>query len=180
MKLTQKEQIKSSLLAMELIERGARAPIVKSMSPLDRTAIGKLYKEVTGKTSPTGPLPSDPTWFTQTSVPMRLIESSMFIGLYISIKKRSKDANEAQLLIQVYDEYIRHCVTQDKEPRLNINRCWSLVQLYKMGELEMIPCTCCNIGIVQPTYTLRRDFVCCICKRTSSLKMKLTEVIEPS
>ena len=176
-KLTELERIKAAQVAIELIKRGARTPIVKSMSPLDRTYISKLYLEVTGNKSPTGPLPSDPTWFTLSSVPMRLIESSQFVGLYKSIKKHAKDATEAELLVQVYDEYMRHCESQEKEPRLNMNRCWSLIQLYKMAELELIPCTCCGVGIVQPAYTLRKDFVCCICKRTSSLKVKQQDVI---
>lgn len=166
------EEMKYRKIAIEMILRGARVPVVKSMSPLDMSTLTKLYKDVTGTTSPTGPLPADPNWFASSTLPWRMLQASFFAGVYESISARSPDAIAAEVLIEAYDLYVRHCHQLQREPAMNFTRCWTLMRLVKMSELELVECTCCHNRIIQPAFTLKSHFVCCLCNRSTSLKPK--------
>lgn len=167
-----KDELRFKRIAMEMIARGARVPVVKSLSPLDIKTITYLHEEITGKGSPKGPLPSDPSWFTSSMVPWRNIQTSFFVSMYQAISKKSSDAFEAEVLIEAYDIYIRHCELQNREPSLNINRCWSLMRMIKTNELMLTQCTTCDTRIVTLSFTLQMGYVCCLCNRIRSLKPK--------
>lgn len=171
--LPQEMQIKYRQLAIELIKRGARVPVVKSLLPIEESLILKIYKDVTGTTSPTGPLPSDPAWYTKTQVPMVVIDSSLFMSIYNTMSELAPEAHETEIIVEAYDSYLSHCQRQEREPRLNLVRCWALIRFYKIHELEFVKCTACQSNIIQLPLSIYKNgnkFICCLCNRPTSLR----------
>lgn len=157
-------------VATEMFLRGARVPVVNALMPIKRERLMKLYLEVTGENPKTGPLPSDHTWYSSTTYPMRMVQSSILINIYRSLRKSSESALEAEIIVATFDLYNQHCKAIQAQPVITIVRAWHLIQQIRINSLTTCPCTHCKGEYVVPVGKLHARYECPLCVRTSSLK----------
>lgn len=163
------EQQKIIGIAAEMIKRGARVPVVEAMLPIKHQLADSLYRELTGEASKTGPLPSNHLWYISTLYPMRIVQSSLFIGYFKAVKLRSSNSMEAEILNAAYDLYLDHCVAIGAEPLITFCRAWHLLRELRIKNLTMAKCTCCSGEFVFDNARLRAQYQCPLCNRSSSL-----------
>lgn len=166
-------EVKMLKIAEEMFKRGARVPIVTALMPLKRERLMKLYVEVTGQTPITGPLPSDHSWYSSTTYPMRMIQSSIVIDYYRKLKKKSKTALEAEIIVAAYDLYLQHCSAIKAEPLITFVRTWHLIQQVRINTLTTTKCKHCEGNYVVMVGKLHHKYECPLCVRTSSLRPDL-------
>lgn len=157
-------------LAEEMFKRGARIPIVTALMPLKRDRLTKLHIEVTGQSPITGPLPSDHAWYSSTTYPMRMVQSSIVIDCYRKLKEKSKTALEAEIIIAAYDLYMEHCKAIKAEPLITFVRTWHLIQQVRINTLTTTKCQHCTGKYVVLVGKLHSKYECPLCVRTSSLR----------
>ncbi len=156
--------------AEEMFKRGARVPVVSALMPLKREKLMRLHVEVTGQNPITGPLPSDHTWYSSTTYPMRMIQSSVIVDSYRRLRESSKSALEAEIIIAAYDLHIEHCQAIKAEPLLTFVRCWHLIQQVRINSLATTKCVHCEGNYVVNVGRLNQKYECPLCVRSSSLK----------
>ena len=163
-------EVRMLKVAQEIFKRGGRLPIVTALMPLKRDRLMKLYIEVTGQTPITGPLPSDHTWYSNTTYPMRIIQSSIVIDCYRKIKQKAKSELEAEVLVATYDLYLEHCKAIKADPLITFVRTWHLIQQVRINSLTTIKCQQCTGKYVITVGKLQGKYDCPLCDRTSSLR----------
>jgi flagellar transcriptional activator FlhC len=158
-------------VAEQMIKRGARIPVVAAMTPLKKDKITQLYKEIVQDDPMTGPLPSEHIWYTRTTYPMRVVQSSLLYNFYQDVKARNPDALEAEVLVAAYDLYIDHCKNAiGAEPLLTFVRAWHLMQQIRIKNLTTARCTCCEGNYIVASGKLYSKYKCQLCDRTHSLR----------
>lgn len=157
-------------VAEAMFKRGARVPVVNALMPINRERLIKLHVEVTGKNPKTGPLPSDHSWYSSTTYPMRMIQSSILLDIYTRIKPVSKEALEAEVLVSTYDLYLDHCKAIKAEPLITFVRLWHLIQQIRINTLMTATCIHCKGHYVVTVGKLHSRYACLLCMRTPSLK----------
>jgi len=172
------QEVRMIKVATDLFLRGARVPVVNALMPIKRERLMKLFLEVTGENPKTGPLPSDHTWYSSTTYPMRMVQSSILLNIYRSLRKSSKDALEAEIIVATYDLYNQHCIAIQAQPLLTIVRAWHLIQQIRINSLTTCPCTHCKGQYVVPVGKLHARYECPLCVRTSSLKPEAYQKLE--
>ncbi len=141
------------VLAEQLIQLGARPPIVSQLCRLSRQQSIALYKSVKGCPPKQGMLPHDHQWVIHST--FRNIHASLFLGILDDIRRRlSIQHSSAQALIDAYRIYkniASKILAQAKgiSPvaqhfTLDINRAWSLISMLLAGDLIFTVCTCCR------------------------------------
>lgn len=160
-------------VAEEMFKRGARVPIVTALMPLKRDRLMKLHIEVTGQTPITGPLPSDHSWYSSTTYPMRMIQSSIVIDCYRKLKQKSPTALEAEIIVAAYDLYMEHCRAIKAEPLITFVRTWHLIQQVRINSLTTTKCQHCHGKYVVMVGKLHQKYECPLCVRTFSLRPDL-------
>lgn len=165
------DKLHFTVVAQRLIQRGARVPVVTALVPLHAKEITALYMELNGRGSPKGPLPSHPNWYASALVPWRIVQCSLFVSFYKSVKATaSPKTMEAEVLIGAYDLYSNHMESISTPAELTFDRAWHLMQMIRIKELAMVPCTKCTHEFVMHADSLTLGFVCSLCHRTTSLR----------
>lgn len=157
-------------LARQMIQLGGRPPTIGALLPITKPTLKKLYREITKTNPPTGPLPSSHTWYANTAVPSRVVQSTLLVSFYCKLKERSPSATEAELHISAYSEYLLHVKAISVEPLLSFDRAWHLLRELKTRNLITIPCNQCGSPFVVVNGDLHVGYVCPLCKRRHSLK----------
>lgn len=171
-------EIRMLKAAEAMFKRGARVPVVNALMPIKRERLIKLHIEVTGENPKTGPLPSDHSWYSSTTYPMRMIQSSILIDLYKKIRPASRDALEAEVMISTYDLYLDHCKAIKAEPLITFVRTWHLIQQIRINTLMTTGCIHCKGHYVVSVGKLHSRYECPLCIRTSSLKPEMYQKSE--
>lgn len=165
-------------VAVEMFKRGARVPVVNALMPINRDRLMKLHIEVTGTNPKTGPLPSDHSWYSSTTYPMRMIQSSVLVDLYKKIRASSTNELEAEVIVAVYDLYLEHCQTIKAEPLISFVRTWHLIQQIRINTLMTTGCIHCKGQYVVLVGKLHSKYECPLCDRTSSLKPAMYQPVQ--
>lgn len=164
------EEMRMVKAAQEMFKRGARVPIVGALLPIKREKLIKLHIEVTGQTPTTGPLPSDHTWYSSNTYPMRTVQSSLLIDIYKKVKRSSTEAIEAEVLVATFDLFINQCSAIKAQPLITFVRAWHLIQQIRINNLITTGCIHCRGDFVVPSDRLHSKYECPLCDRKSSLK----------
>jgi len=160
------------VLAEQLIQLGARPPIVSQLCRLSRQQSINLYKSVTGSPPKQGMLPHDHQWVIQST--FRNIHASLFLGILDDIRRRlSIQHSSAQALIDAYSIYKNIASKILAKPKgispaaqqftLDINRAWSLISMLSAGDLIFNVCSHCSaryLGLIHPDAAFCQCPVC--------------------
>lgn len=162
------------VLAEQLIQLGARPPIVSQLCRLSRQQSIDLYKSVKGCPPKQGMLPHDHQWVIQS--PCRNIHASLFLGILDDIRRRlSIQQSSAQVLVDAYSIYKNIASNIFIEPKgislgakqfsLDINRAWSLINMLLAGDLIFTVCACCRarfLSMIHPNATFSQCPICTV------------------
>ena len=170
-------EMKMMKIAAEMFKRGARVPVVTALLPLKRERLMRLHIEVTGVNPRTGPLPSDHSWYSSTTYPMRMVQSSVVIDIYRRIRNASPEALEAEVIVSCYDIYLKHCKAINAEPLITFVRTWHLIQQVRINTLSTVRCIHCKGKYVVMVGKLYQRYECPLCVRTPSLKPSAYNVL---
>ena len=146
------------LVAIELINLGARLQVLETETSLSRERLLKLYKEVKGQSPSKGMLPFSADWFLcwQPNV-----HSSLFADIYQYLIANT-ELRGIHAVIKAYKLYLEHVQANDLEPILTLTRAWTLVRF--LGSLlETVPCTRCGGSFISHRLDLHRSYVCGLC-----------------
>ncbi len=145
--------------ATELIELGARLPVLETETSMSRERLLRLYKELKGRSPPKGLLPFSTDWFV-TWLPN--LHASLFMSVHDSLIKSSV-IDDVDAIIKSYRLYLEHCTTREIEVVLSMTRAWRLVKFTNAGMLHRRPCTLCGMHFVMRSDDLSHEFVCGLC-----------------
>ena len=146
-------------LAVELVQLGARLPVLEAETGLSRERLLRLYKEVRGESPPKGMLPFSTDWFMSWQPN---VHSSLFIDILHYLTGQC-GVTGTEALIKAYRLYLEHVKVHGLEQVLSLTRAWSLVRFFEARMLTTEPCTECGGHFVVHTMDLHRDYVCGMC-----------------
>jgi flagellar transcriptional activator FlhC len=150
-------------LAMELIELGARLPVLEAETTLSRERLLKLYKEVKLAAPPKGMLPFSADWFT-TWQPN--VHASLFAEIHRYFIEHT-GLTGIQAVAKSYRLYLEHASQRGLEPILTFTRAWTLLRFLDSKLLQVIPCERCHGRFVVHSLDLHDHFVCGLCSPPS-------------
>ena len=150
------------LLAIELINLGARLQVLESETRLSRERLLKLHKEVKGESPSKGMLPFSADWFLSWQPN---VHSSLFVDIHSYLLAHT-ELRGVHALIKSYRLYLEHVHANSLEPILTITRAWTLLRF--LGSLlETVPCTRCGGNFITHRLELNRNYVCGLCRPPS-------------
>lgn len=147
-------------IAIDLIELGARLPVVESETCVSRPRLLRLYKEVHGRSPSKGLLPFSTDWFV-TWKPS--IHSSLFYNLYVKIGKYSPELTKTDTLIKAYRLYHQQIKLSHEPPVLTITRAWIMIRFFESNLLEMKPCSTCSGHFITHAHSPHDEVRCGLC-----------------
>jgi len=146
------------LVAIELINLGARLQVLETETSLSRERLLKLYKEVKGQSPSKGMLPFSADWFLSWQPN---VHSSLFVDIYQYLVANT-ELRGIHAVIKAYRLYLEHVQANSLEPILTLTRAWTLVRF--LGSLlETVPCTRCGGNFISHRLDLHRSYVCGLC-----------------
>ena len=161
------------VLAEQLIQLGARPPIVSQLCWLSRKQSIDLYKSVKGCPPKQGMLPHDIQWVIRSTT--NNIHASLFLGILDDTRRRLsfQRSSSAKALVDAYSIYqnvtLKILANQQgtfsaaQQFTLDINRAWSLISMLSAGNLMFIVCShCCAryLGLIHPSAAFCQCPVC--------------------
>lgn len=152
-------EIREIVLAIELIELGARLQLLESETRLSRDRLIKLYKELKGVSPPKGMLPFSVDWF-MTWLPN--VHSSLFYNIHRFMRQQG-GCDPIQALVKSYRLYLENLSLLDGEAILTFTRAWTLVRFFDSGLLTTSPCTRCGGDFVAHAHDPQCNFICGLC-----------------
>jgi flagellar transcriptional activator FlhC len=158
--VTEAQQIQ---LAVELIQLGARLPLLQEETALSRERLLKLYREVKGASSSKGMLPYSTDWFMTWSPN---IHSSLFMDIHQFLAAHAR-LSGVEALVKSYRLYLEQISVSGEEPLLSITRAWYLLRFFDAEMLQLTGCTECGGRFVTHTHELHANYVCGICRPPS-------------
>jgi len=153
------EEAREIRRAIELIELGARMPVLEKELALSRSRLVCLYRELKNASPPKGMLPFSADWYF-TWQPN--IHASLFYNIYLFLKDEARCAR-LDGLTRAYRMYIEHCECAKIERVLSFTRAWTLLRFFDCGMLTMTDCTVCTGRFVRHMRDANKPFTCCIC-----------------
>lgn len=166
MRNTPRQQAVETMLAIRLIQLGARIQLLEIEVKLSREILIKLYHDLRNVSPPKGMLPYAEDWFTKW---LPNIHSSLFMRYHDFFEKHSGESS-IEVLIKAYEMYLsevsRHRNYKKSDPVLSITRAWTMVRFMNAGMLTMTPCTICTGHYVTRADKLQnfyKSFVCGFC-----------------
>jgi flagellar transcriptional activator FlhC len=145
--------------AVELINLGARMPLLEAQSTLGRERLLRLYREVQGKSPARGMLPFSTDWFV-TWQPN--IHSSLFMNVLRYLDK-AVALEPVDALIHAYRLYLEHVARIGMPVVLSITRAWRLARFFDAGMLALAPCRKCRAAFVAHAHEQPGGHVCGLC-----------------
>ena len=154
--VTEAQQI---TLAIELVELGARLPVLEAETSVSRERLLKLYKEVKGKSPPKGMLPFSTDWFMNWQPN---IHASLFLDIYRYLEENA-GVCAIEAIVKSYRLYLEHIEMNGIECVLSFTRAWSLVRFVKAKMLTTFSCTQCRGQFIVHALDLHSGYVCGLC-----------------
>ncbi|HTR10138.1 MAG TPA: flagellar transcriptional regulator FlhC [Paraburkholderia sp.] len=153
------EEAREVLRAIELIQLGARMPVLEKELTLSRNRLIRLYRELKSASPPKGMLPFSADWYF-TWLPN--IHASLFYNFYLFLKDRA-NCSRLDALTRAYRLYLEHCECAETERVLSFTRAWTLLRFFEGGLLTLARCTVCSGRFVRHIRDANKPFACCIC-----------------
>lgn len=152
------------LLAIEMINLGARLQLLESETRLSRERLLNLYKELKGVSPPKGLLPFSADWFI-TWQPN--IHASFFMGIHRFLLAHTRISG-IEAVLKAYKLYLEQMGPRPgEEPVLSLTRAWTLVRFFKSKMLASASCGTCGGEFVVHAHDLRNKYVCGLCHMPS-------------
>jgi CRISPR/Cas system CSM-associated protein Csm2 small subunit len=148
------DHIEVWLEATRLIELGARANLISQLTGLPGASVRRLYRQMTGRASPSGQMAYNDTWYTQNNLRM----------LHTSLAWRHQRQFQAQMerpagvLIATFEAY--RCLVQ--LPLLDIGRVAFVPHLLATGTWRAYACQYCACAYIAPLTEM--EHVCPGCR----------------
>ncbi|WP_322032182.1 flagellar transcriptional regulator FlhC [Paraburkholderia sp. J76] len=153
------EEAREVLRAIELIQLGARMPVLEKELTLSRNRLIRLYRELKNASPPKGMLPFSADWYF-TWLPN--IHASLFYNIYLFLADRAK-CSRLDALTRAYRLYMEHCESAETERVLSFTRAWTLLRFFEGGLLTLSTCTVCSGRFVRHIRDAHKPIACCIC-----------------
>jgi flagellar transcriptional activator FlhC len=153
------EEAREVLRAIELIQLGARMPVLEKELTLSRNRLIRLYRELKSASPPKGMLPFSADWYF-TWLPN--IHASLFYNIFLFLKDEAK-CSRLDALTRAYRLYIEHCECAETERVLSFTRAWTLLRFFEGGLLALTRCTVCSGRFVRHARDAMKPATCCIC-----------------
>jgi flagellar transcriptional activator FlhC len=153
------EEAREVLRAIELIQLGARMPVLEKELTLSRNRLIRLYRELKNASPPKGMLPFSADWYF-TWLPN--IHASLFYNIYLFLKDRA-NCSRLDSLTRAYRLYIEHCECAETERVLSFTRAWTLLRFFEGGLLTLSHCNVCRGRFVRHTRDAHIPITCSIC-----------------
>ncbi|HKT92260.1 MAG TPA: flagellar transcriptional regulator FlhC [Paraburkholderia sp.] len=153
------EEAREVLRAIELIQLGARMPVLEKELTLSRNRLIRLYRELKNASPPKGMLPFSADWYF-TWLPN--IHASLFYNIYLFLTDRAK-CGRLDALTRAYRLYLEHCESAETERVLSFTRAWTLLRFFEGGLLTLSSCTVCSGRFVRHVRDAHKPTACCIC-----------------
>lgn len=153
------EEAREVLLAIELIQLGARMPVLEKELTLSRNRLIRVYRELKSTSPPKGMLPFSADWYF-TWLPN--IHASLFYNMFLFLKDTAK-CNRLDALTRAYRLYIEHCEHTDSERVLSFTRAWTLLRFFEAGMLTLSRCNVCKGRFVRLIGDVHKPFTCSLC-----------------
>ena len=133
--------------AIELVQLGGRAGLVRHLTRVEKRAVNRLYRQLHGTTSPPGQAPFTDAWYVDDD--RRMLHAAVVWRLHERLSRTTRSA--ARLLIDVYRSY-RFTVTT---PLLDLTRAAFVPRLVLMKTWEERLCQHCDSTYVAPVVSSR-------------------------
>ena len=153
------EEAREVLRAIELIQLGARMPVLEKELTLSRNRLIRLYRELKNASPPKGMLPFSADWYF-TWLPN--IHASLFYNIYLVLTDRA-NCSRLDALSRAYRLYLEHCEGAETERVLSFTRAWTLLRFFEGGLLTLSSCTVCSGRFVRHVRDAHKPAACCIC-----------------
>lgn len=153
------EEAREVFRAIELIELGARMPVLEKELTLSRNRLTRLYRELKNASPPKGMLPFSADWYF-TWQPN--IHASLFYNIYLFLTVEAK-CDRRDALTRAYRLYLEHCECIEAERVLSFTRAWTLLRFFEGGLLTLTHCTICSGRFVRHARDAHKRSACCIC-----------------
>lgn len=153
------DEAREVLRAIDLIQLGARMPVLEKELTLSRNRLIRLYRELKGASPPKGMLPFSADWYF-TWLPN--IHASLFYNCYLFLKDQAK-CSRLDALTRAYRLYVEHCECAETERVLSFTRAWTLLRFFEGGLLTLTRCTVCTGRFVRHTRDAHKPFTCSVC-----------------
>ncbi|MEM5451750.1 flagellar transcriptional regulator FlhC [Paraburkholderia guartelaensis] len=153
------DEAREVLRAIELIQLGARMPVLEKELTLSRNRLIRLYRELKNASPPKGMLPFSADWYF-TWLPN--IHASLFYNIYLFLTDRAK-CSRLDALTRAYRLYLEHCESAETERVLSFTRAWTLLRFFEGGLLTLSSCTVCHGRFVRHVRDAHKPTACCIC-----------------
>jgi hypothetical protein len=141
--------------AIRLTQLGARAGLVAQLTGIEKAAANRLYRQIRGRSSPSGLLPFTDAWYLKDE--RRLLQTS--IVWHLSQRLAHPELSPAGRLLEVYGAY-RWLVPA---PLLDITRVAFVRQLVAMLDWQEQTCRTCATRYLVPAGSL--GALCFGCRR---------------
>lgn len=147
------------LRAIELIQLGARMPVLEKEPKLSRNRMIRLYRELKSASPPKGMLPFSADWYFTW---MPNIHASLFYNIYLFLRNEAQ-CERLDALTGAYRLYLEHCHCADVERILSFTRAWTLLRFFEGGLLALAPCGVCGGRFVRHARDANKVSTCCVC-----------------
>jgi flagellar transcriptional activator FlhC len=161
------EEAREVLRAIELIQLGARMPVLEKELTLSRNRLIRLYRELKNASPPKGMLPFSADWYF-TWLPN--IHASLFYNIFLFFRDQAK-CSRLDSLTRAYRLYIEHCESAETERVLSFTRAWTLLRFFEGGLLTLTRCAVCSGRFVRHMRDAHTPSTCCICAPPSRAGM---------
>lgn len=141
--------------AIALIHAGARAPLIKQLTGLPEKYVKRLYRMVTGKSSPRGMAPYSDAWFLENE--RRMLHATVVWQIYRQLQPMQRSL--PRTLLDVLDLYHFHV----RDPLLDITYVATAIQLMTTRLWHEKSCQNCALIFVAPSDDPMRT-ICPGCK----------------
>jgi len=179
------EQAENILLAREMIALGAKASLVLLLIPLEKATVLRLYRETTGKSSPSGPSSFNGAWMQRSF--HRMVQATFVWQMYTKLTASPMtEPRKIIVIFQIYRQYfpqpqlnINHVADAIRLMKANVWRCdwcdechtWNLVSRSKLDVrcpscslIATCHCTACG-DMMAPTTNGRKITRCAACRK---------------
>jgi flagellar transcriptional activator FlhC len=153
------EDARELLRAIELIQLGARMPVLEKELKLSRTRMNRLYRELKGASPPKGMLPFSADWYF-TWLPN--VHASLFYNIYLFLRDVAR-CERLDALTRAYRLYLEHCHCVAAERVLSFTRAWTLLRFFEGGLLTLASCTVCSGRFVRHAHEAGKPLTCSVC-----------------
>lgn len=130
-------------LAVELLCRNARVPIVRSLTDLPRAVVRRMHREIHGESAHSGQLP---TTAAVMSTRVRHVQVSLWVCLYAGLGGAGVyRVVNPRALIDACDTYTQVLRAQGQDPVLDINDAWVIARDLRTRAARLRSCPRCQV-----------------------------------